>query len=89
MALGAERGDIARFILRLAMVPAGLGTALGLAISSQLGKTLQSLLIGIDPTDTLTLALGAFLALAAAGAASILPAARAASIEPAAALRSE
>jgi hypothetical protein len=89
MALGAERGDIARFILRLAMVPAGLGTALGIAISSQLGKTLQSLLIGIDPADTLTLALAAFLALAAAGAASILPAARAASIAPAEALRSE
>jgi predicted permease len=89
MALGAERGDIVGFILRLALVPAGLGTALGIAVSSQLGRTLQSLLIGIDPTDTLTLAAGGFLALAAAGAASILPAARAASIEPATALRTE
>jgi predicted permease len=89
MALGAERRDILRFILRLAMVPVLVGTALGLAVSSQLGKTLQSLLIGVDPTDTLTLALGALLALSAAFAASVLPAARAAQIEPAAALRSE
>jgi predicted permease len=89
MALGAERRDIVRFILRLAMVPVLVGTALGLAVSSQLGKTLQSLLIGVDPTDALTLALGALLALSAAFAASLLPAARAARIEPAAALRSE
>ncbi len=89
MALGAERRDIARFILRLAMIPVLVGTAVGLAVSSQVGKTLQSLLIGVDPTDTLTLALGALLALSAAFAASVLPAARAARIEPAAALRSE
>jgi ABC-type antimicrobial peptide transport system permease subunit len=89
MALGAGSRDILRFVLRLAMVPALLGTALGLAVSTQIGRTLQSLLIGIDPTDTPTLVLGGLLALAAAGAASILPAARAARIEPAAALRSE
>ena len=89
MALGAERRDIVRLILRLAMVPVLAGTVLGLAVSSQLAKTLQSLLIGVDPTDIATLAAGAFVALLAASAASILPAARAAQIEPAAALRSE
>jgi predicted permease len=89
MALGAERRDIVRFILRLAMAPVLAGTVLGLVVSSQIGKTLRSLLIGVDPTDTLTLALGAFVALLAASAASFLPAARAARIEPAAALRSE
>ena len=89
MALGAERRDIVRFVLRLAMLPAVVGTGIGLAVSSQSGKALESLLIGVDPTDTATLAGGAFLALLAAGAASLLPAARAARIEPAAALRSE
>jgi len=89
MALGAERRDIVRFILRLAMLPVLGGTALGLAVSSQLGQTLQSLLIGVAPTDPTTLAVGAIVALLAASAASLLPAARAARIEPAAALRSE
>ena len=89
MALGAEPRDIARFILRLAMVPVLAGTLLGLAVSSQLGKTLESLLIGIEPRDTVTFVLGALLALMAAGAASLLPAARASRIEPSAALRSE
>ena len=89
MALGAEPSDIVRLILRIAMVPVLAGTALGLAVSSQLGKTLESLLIGVQPGDTVTLALGALLALTAAGAASLLPAARAARIEPSTALRSE
>jgi putative ABC transport system permease protein len=89
MALGAERRDIVRFILRLAMLPVLAGTALGLAVSSQLGQPLQSLLIGVAPTDPTTLAVGAIVALLAASAASLLPAARAARIEPAAALRSE
>ncbi len=89
MALGAEPSDILRLILRIAMVPVLAGTALGLAVSSQLGKTLESLLIGVQPGDTVTLALGALLALTAAGAASLLPAARAARIEPSTALRSE
>jgi predicted lysophospholipase L1 biosynthesis ABC-type transport system permease subunit len=38
MALGAERRDIVRFILRRAMGPALAGTALGLAVSSQLSS---------------------------------------------------
>lgn len=89
MALGAERRDIVRFILRLAMVPVLAGTVLGLAVSSQLGRTLQSLLIGVDPNDAAVLAFGALVALLAASAASFLPAARAARIQPAEALRSE
>jgi putative ABC transport system permease protein len=89
MALGAERRDIVRFILRLTMVPVLAGTVLGLAVSSQLGKTLESLLIGIDPTDTLTLVLGGLLALTAALAASLLHAARAARNETSAARRSD
>ncbi len=89
MALGAERRDIVRLILRLAMLPVLAGTALGLAVSSQLGQTLQSLLIGVAPTDPATLVLGALVALLAASGASLLPATRAGRIEPAAALRSE
>jgi ABC-type antimicrobial peptide transport system permease subunit len=89
MALGAERRDISRFIVGLTIRPAVWGTALGLAVSSQLGKALGSLLIGIGPMDGLTYALGGLLALAAAGAACFIPAMRAARTEPAAALRSE
>jgi predicted permease len=89
LALGAERWEIVRFILRLAMGPVLAGTLVGLAASSQLGETLRSLLIGVDPKDTATLAVGAFLVLLGAGAAALLPAARAARVEPAAALRSE
>jgi ABC-type antimicrobial peptide transport system permease subunit len=89
MALGAERRDIVSFILRLTLVPALAGTALGLVLSTQLGKALESLLIGVDPRDAFTLVAGGLVALSAAAAAASLPARRASRIQPAAALRSE
>jgi putative ABC transport system permease protein len=89
MALGAERRDIVRFILRLTLVPALAGAALGLVLSTQLGKALESLLIGVDPKDAYALAAGSLVALAAAAGAAMVPAKRASRIEPAAALRSE
>jgi putative ABC transport system permease protein len=89
MALGAERRDIVRFILRLTLVPALAGAALGLALSTQLGKALESLLIGVDPRDVATLAAGGLVALTASIAAALVPAKRASKIEPAVALRSE
>jgi predicted permease len=89
MALGAGPREIARLILRLALTPVAWGAGLGLAVSTQLGKTLESLLIGIAPMDPFSFVLGALLPLAAAGAASLPPASRASRIEPASALRSE
>jgi ABC-type lipoprotein release transport system permease subunit len=61
--------------------PAGLGAAVLLT------KFLKSLLYGVAPRDSLTMAV-AVLGLAAV-VASILPARRAAAVDPAAALRSE
>jgi putative ABC transport system permease protein len=87
IALGARRGDILRFILRLSMSPAVVGTVVGLAAAGFLGRTLESLLIGIDPLDPLTLILGGVVALLAAFASSIPAARRAARVEPAVALR--
>ncbi len=89
IALGAERRDIVGFILRLALIPALAGAVLGLAVSTQLGKALESLLIGVDPRDALTLAGGGLVAVTAALTAALVPARRASRIEPAAALRSE
>jgi predicted permease len=87
IALGARRGDIFGLTLRLSMSPAVLGTAVGLVAAGLLGRTLESLLIGIDPLDPLTLILGGLAALTAAFAASIPAARRAARVEPATALR--
>lgn len=89
LALGAERRDIVRFLLHLVLAPVLAGSALGLAISTQLGGALGSLLIGIAPTDTFSFVLGGLLSVLPAGAASFLPASRASRTDPAAALRSE
>lgn len=89
LALGAERGDIVRFLLRHVLAPVLAGGVLGLALSTGVGRALESLLIGIEPTDTLCLVLGVLLSVGAAGVASFIPASRASRTDPASALRSE
>jgi predicted permease len=89
LALGARTWDIVRLIardqLRICMLGCGLGAGLALALS----RYLQSLLIGIEPTDTTTFVAATVITLAAAGAAGLVPAIRALRIDPAVALRSE
>ncbi|MGH9335836.1 MAG: FtsX-like permease family protein, partial [Vicinamibacteria bacterium] len=89
MALGAQRADILRFVFRLGLVPVVLGAALGLALSSQAGKAVSSLLIGVDAADAPTFAAAGLVAILCAAAACWVPAARASRIDPAAALRGE
>jgi hypothetical protein len=58
MALGAQRGDVLRMVLRhgLALVTAGLAT--GLLASFGLTRFLASQIWGVSPTDPWTLAFG-------------------------------
>ena len=89
MALGAQRGDVVRMILREAGILLGIGIAAGTALSLLAAKTASSLLFGLKPSDPLTLA-AAIAALAAVTvAASFLPAQRAARLDPMVALRDE
>jgi putative ABC transport system permease protein len=71
--------------LRLAALGVGIGVVAALASM----HVLQSLLLGVKPTDPLLLVLSAVLLLAVAVAAGWLPARRAASIDPADALRAD
>jgi len=89
MALGAQRGDVVRMILREAGILLGIGIAAGTALSLLAAKTASALLFGLKPSDPLTLA-AAIAALAAVTvAASFLPAQRAARLDPMVALRDE
>jgi ABC-type antimicrobial peptide transport system permease subunit len=89
MALGAQRGDVTRMILREAAILLGIGLAAGTVLSLVAAKTASSFLFGLKPRDPLTLA-GAIAALAAVTiAASLLPAQRASRLDPIAALRDE
>lgn len=89
MAVGADRADILRLVLRQAGKYTVAGIIVGLAAGSASGHLINGLLFRTSATDPLSLALAvAALTLISALAISI-PAARAASVSPTEALRAE
>jgi ABC-type antimicrobial peptide transport system permease subunit len=68
---------------------AGAGIVLGLVTASLLAPVVESLLVGVRPTDPLTFASVSALLLLVAAVASYLPARRAGGIDPVEALREE
>ncbi|HEV2386542.1 MAG TPA: ABC transporter permease [Candidatus Acidoferrales bacterium] len=89
MALGAERADVLRLVLARGAGLALAGVAAGLAGGLAVTRSLESLLYGVQPTDSATFASGAALLVAVALAACYLPARRATRTDPVAALRNE
>jgi predicted permease len=89
MAIGAERTDVLRMILREATVltVAGLVIGTGLALGS--AQAAKSLLFGLKPRDPLTLVMAVVTLSAVAALASFLPAYRASKLDPLTALRYE
>jgi predicted permease len=89
MALGAEKGQIFRLVLRQGFQLAAAGLAVGMALSLVLTRFLKSQLYGVSATDALTFGTVAVALAAVALAACYLPARRATKIEPTVALRCE
>jgi predicted permease len=89
IALGAERADILRFVLRAGAPPVVFGVGLALVLSPWVGRSLESLLIGVRATDPGALLAAPLLSLATASAAWWFPARRASRVDPAQALRGE
>ena len=89
MALGADRRDVRRMVLRQGMALAGIGVAIGLVAAVGLTRFMASLLYGVEATDPATFATGAALLTAIALVATHLPAVRASRTDPLVALRFE
>ena len=89
VAMGARARDIARLVLREALMLAILALAIGLAASLALNQVLQTLLFEVTPTDPGTLGLVCGVILAVSALAAVLPARRATRVDPMAALRYE
>jgi len=89
MALGADRSNVVRLVLRGAFVQVGLGLALGIPIALAGGRYMADQLFGVRSYDPLSIAMAAVILSAAAALAGFIPARRAASIEPMQALRTE
>jgi len=89
MALGADRGNVVRLVLRGAFVQVGLGLALGIPIALIGGHFMGDQLYGVRSYDPLSMAIAVVVLSGAAALAGFIPARRAASIEPMEALRIE
>jgi len=88
-ALGATPGDMARFVLAIAMRPVVLGACLGIAGGLATTRVLQSELFETQAADPTIFAIVFVVLLATAVAAASIPAWRATRIDPAEVLRAE
>ena len=89
MALGAQRGQVLRMILREAVFLAAAGISVGLLASIGLTRYIRSMLYDLTPFDPLTLYGAVLLLLLVVLAAAWLPARRASRLDPMVALRHE
>ena len=89
IALGAQRSDIVRLMLRENVWVILAGIAIGLAGAIGVGRVIESLLFGVAATDPLALGIAAVLLALVALAATLWPALRAARLDPSRALRCE
>jgi putative ABC transport system permease protein len=89
VALGAQRRDISRAVLKGSTAIVAIGLAIGIAGAIGAGRLLSSLLFGVPPYDTLILTI-AVAALGACGfLANWLPARRASHVDPMTSLRAD
>jgi putative ABC transport system permease protein len=89
MALGANRVDVLRLVVRQGMTMTLIGLVLGLAGAFAMSRVLIGMLYGVSPTDPLTFTGVSIVLLAVALFACLIPARRATRVDPIVALRSE
>ena len=89
MALGAQRHDVLRLVMRESMLLVIIGVAAGLAIALFAGRFVATLLYGVPPTDALALALAIFVMIVVSAVAGYIPARRASRVDPMVALHYE
>ena len=89
MALGAQRSDVMRMVLRDGARMTLIGAAVGIAAALGLTRLMASMLFGVKPTDPITFAGVAVVLSAIALFSCYLPARRASRVDPMVALRYE
>ncbi len=87
MALGAQRGEVLRMVLKQGVGMVAIGIALGVVGALTLTQLIANLLFGVEPTDVPTFVIVSVVLFVVALVACFLPARRAASVDPLVALR--
>jgi putative ABC transport system permease protein len=89
MALGAQRGDVLRMVVRQALVLAVAGIVIGGVGALLLTRLMEGLLYRVKPADPVTFAVVSGILAAVALLASYIPGRRATRVDPVIALRAE
>jgi macrolide transport system ATP-binding/permease protein len=89
MALGADRQDVRRMVVRHGLKLVALGVAIGGVVVAALSPVMKNMIYDLSPLDPLTLIVAVTLLFGAAHLACLLPARRATGVNPAVALRAE
>jgi ABC-type antimicrobial peptide transport system permease subunit len=87
MALGAQRTDVLRLVIRQGILLTAIGVGLGLLGSLGLTRLISSMLFGVSATDVGTFGVVSALLFGVAVIACWLPARRASGVDPIVALR--
>jgi putative ABC transport system permease protein len=89
VALGADRGDIIRLVMREGGTITAAGVFIGLGAGLMAARSLSAVLFGVPPADPISLAAAALVLAITGMAACYVPALRAARIDPARTLTTE
>jgi predicted permease len=89
VALGAQRGDVVRMILRDAMTVVFFGIALGIPASLAAARLLQAQLYGVGSSDPVAISVAVAVMATSAAVAALSPALRASRVAPLLSLRQE
>jgi predicted permease len=82
MALGAQRGQVLRLVVRQGLHLVTIGLILGVPAAYGASRLLSSLLVGVSARDPLTYLVVIVVLVATGAAAALIPARRAAGVEP-------
>ncbi len=89
IALGAKPRDILMMVIGRSALLAGIGVTIGVAVAYAAGRSMQSLLAGVDPVNVTVFAAAVVLSLIMTIAGTLLPAWRAVRVDPLTATRAD